>query len=413
MYPPHDPTETSSPVTSTYLFEPQTSPSPVSPPPPPRRARTLFLGILLGGLIAGGTIVGLWAAGAFDDPAPAAAPVVAAATTTAPPPPVTVVSPPQIVEPDPLPDASLMQAYDASDVGVAVVPSVVTVQVGSQTGDGLLARASGSGVIVDADGYIVTNDHVIATGSAYEVVLSDGRVYAADLVGTDPSTDLAVLRIDATSLEAIAIGSTGSLLVGDPAIAIGSPLGLEGGPSLTVGVLSAFGREVRTGPTVTLYGMVQTDAPITQGSSGGALVDRDGKLIGITTAVGVSDVGVEGIGFATPIEIVSRVIDELISDGEASQPFLGINGTTAFDDQADGGRRPVGVDVAAVDPGSAADDAGLLAGDVISALDDRTIDTMDELIALLRQYSSGDRIALSIARDGATIDVEVTLGQRP
>jgi len=410
MYPPHDPTETSSPVTSTYVFEPLTAPPPVSPPPP-HRARTLFLGILLGGLVAGGTIGGLWAAGAFDDPVLSAAPVVTTATTT--PPPVTVASPPQVVTTTPVPDAPLMQGYDASDVGVAVVPSVVTVQVGSETEDGLLVRASGSGVIVDGDGYIVTNDHVIATGSAYEVVLSDGRVYPATLVGTDPSTDLGVLRIDATGLEAIEIGSTRSLLVGDPAIAIGSPLGLDGGPSLTVGVLSAFGREVRTGPAVTLYGMVQTDAPITQGSSGGALVDRDGRLIGITTAVGVSEVGVEGIGFATPIEIVSRVVDELISDGEASQPFLGINGTTAFTDQADGGRRPVGVDVAAVEPGSAADDAGLLAGDVISALDDRTIDTMDELIALLRQYSSGDRISLSIVRDGATIDVDVTLGERP
>ncbi len=178
-------------------------------------------------------------------------------------------------------------------------------------------------------------------------------------------------------------------------------------------MVSAFGREVRTGPAVTLFGMVQTDAPITQGSSGGALVDGEGRLIGITTAVGVSDVGVEGIGFATPIEIVTRVVAELIAEGVASQPFLGINGATSFDSLGDTGRQPVGVDVAAVEPGSAAADAGLLAGDVITALDGRTVDTMDELIALLREYSAGDELAISIVRDGATVHLDVSLGQRP
>ncbi len=419
MYSSHDSSDTASRPSVASVWE-QSAHAPAAPPPRPRRRRggAVLAGMVLGALIAGGTVAGLWAAGAFDDsPADAVeavsasvpAPTTSSTSTNAP----DTVPPAPVVAPVPLAGSSQVNVYDASDVGMAVVPSVVTVQVGSQSADGLLAVASGSGVLLDEAGYIVTNDHVVDNGQAYEVVLSDGRVYAAELVGTDAGTDLAVLRIEAADLEPIVIGSTDGLLVGDPAIAIGSPLGLEGGPSLTVGVLSAFGREVQTGPNVRLYGMVQTDAPITQGSSGGALVDREGRLIGITTAVGVSNVGIEGIGFATPIEIVTRVVDELLESGGASQPFLGINGATAFSDRDDGGRAPVGVDVSGVEPLSAAEDAGLLAGDVISALDGRTIDTMDELISLLRRYSAGDELTMSIVRDGSTIVLEVTLGERP
>ena len=163
--------------------------------------------------------------------------------------------------------------YSPAAVGEAVVPAVVTVQIGAQTPTGVIPQGSGSGVIIDTAGFIVTNDHVAGDAGSLRVVLSDGRVYEATLVGTDPVTDLAVLRIEADNLTAVRFGSTEEMQVGDTTVAIGNPLGLDGGPSLTVGVLSAFGREVRTSATSTLYGMIQTDAPITQGSSGGALVD--------------------------------------------------------------------------------------------------------------------------------------------
>jgi S1-C subfamily serine protease len=300
---------------------------------------------------------------------------------------------------------------DASMVGDAVIPSVVTVEIVGENGNGdAVLLGSGSGVVYDYDGHILTNDHVVAAGSSYEVVLSNGTVYAAELIGSDSTTDLAVLSITADALAPIELGSTQQLTVGDPAVAVGSPLGLDGGPSLTVGVVSAFGREVRTDSTTFLYGMLQTDAPITQGSSGGALVDGNGRLIGITTAVGVSDVGIEGIGFATPVEIVERVANEIIAGGEASRPYIGIRGITTFADTTDGGSTPIGVLIDSVEPDTGASAAGIDEGDVIAAIDGRPVKTMNELIALLREYGSGNTIKVTL--DGGSI-VAVTLGQNP
>jgi S1-C subfamily serine protease len=232
-------------------------------------------------------------------------------------------------------------------------------------------------------------------------------------VGTDPLTDLAVLQVEAGGLSAIEWGVADSLVVGDRAIAVGSPLGLEGGPSLTVGVISAFDRQVQTGPTDVLYGMLQTDAPITNGSSGGALVDASGRLIGITTAVGVSQNGIEGIGFATPVEIVRRVVDELIAEGGISHAFLGITGQTAFSGLGDGGSAPAGVEIVSVEPGSAAAAAGLEAGDIITSVDGTRIDTMEELIPVLRRLSVGEEVAVAIDRGGSAETLIVVLGARP
>ena len=184
--------------------------------------------------------------------------------------------------------------------------------------------------------------------------------------------------------------------MGDAAVAVGSPLGLDGGPSVTVGVLSAFGRQVTTDPERTLFGMLQTDAPITQGSSGGALVDSEGRLIGITTAVGVSDVGVEGVGFATPVELVSRVVDELVADGSIEHAFLGIRGGTAFDTSPDGAQVAAGVQIDSVEPGTAAADAGLEAGEIITSVDGEPLITMDELVIALRHHSAGDEVTLTV-----------------
>lgn len=293
---------------------------------------------------------------------------------------------------------------DASLVADRALPSVVTVEVAGPTGQG-----SGSGVIYDDRGRILTNHHVVDVGTDFRVVLSDGRTYSARLLGSDPFTDLAVLEIDAEGLPAIELGSTEQLGVGVPAIAVGSPLGLDGGPSLSVGVISSLERIVQTQPDITLYGMLQTDAPITQGSSGGALVDGQGRLIGITTAVGVSSVGVEGIGFATPVEIVERVADEIIAMGAASQPILGISGQTAYLPTGDGGEQPVGVTVLTVSPGSPASVAGVASGDTITSVQGVSVHTMEGLIAQLRRYSAGADITVAIS--GAETRT-VTLGDR-
>jgi putative serine protease PepD len=285
---------------------------------------------------------------------------------------------------------------DAAAVGEAVIPSVVTVQVGSTQSGEFVIAASGSGVVYD-DQHIITNNHVVEGASAVQVVLSDGRVYQADVVGTDPITDVAVISVATPDLKPITLGSTSELTIGAPAIAVGSPLGLEGGPSLSVGVISALGREVQTTPEVILYGMIQTDAPITNGSSGGALVDGKGDLIGITTAVGASQLGIEGVGFATPVEIVARVADDIIATGSASNSFLGILGSTAFESVGNDGVAPIGVTVEEVTAGSAADQAGFQAGDVITAAGGTNVRTMDELITVLRHYRAGDSVTFDFA----------------
>ena len=395
--------------------EPVRDPVVVSPPPAPviirQGARWWQTGLaaVLGAVLAVGGLQIIEG----DEPVTAAAPAIAVADAPAQDGPAESASPGDSVVSDtvvpslPSP-AELVPApsdADAVAVGAKVIPSIVTVEV---LGNGRII-GSGSGAIITADGYIVTNDHVVAGGEGYQVVLSDGRTtYAASLVGTDPLTDLAVLDIAAEGLTPIEYGSAAALNVGDAAVAVGSPLGLEGGPSLTVGVVSAFGRQVQTSATDVLYGMIQTDAPITSGSSGGALVDGAGRLIGITTAVGVSDVGVEGIGFATPIEIVTRVVDELVAEGEVGHAFLGINGVTSFDAAADGARVAAGVEIGSVGDGSAAANAGLFAGDVSTSIDGVPVETMDELIVALRVRFPGDDVELTVNGSPVT----VTLGVR-
>ena len=367
----------------THDFEP-------SVPRPPARQKgfgRLFLAAILGGSVA---LAGSFGLGVLTN---AEEPIAVADSTPA------VEARPAVFMGD---------DYTPAAVGEAVVPAIVTVQVGSQTRTGVLAQ--GSGVIIDPSGYIVTNDHVAGGADSIRVVLADGRIYEATLLGTDPVTDLAVLAIDAENLTAVDFGSTDGMRVGETAIAVGNPLGLDGGPSLTVGVLSAFGREVRTSATSVLYGMLQTDAPITQGSSGGALVDGAGRLIGITTAVGVSEVGIEGIGFATPIEIVERVVSDIVDRGAVAHGLLGINGSTDFVELADGGSRPTGVVIDAIEAGSAADTAGLRLGDVITAVEGTGVDTMDELISALRRLGADDLVLVEIERNGARLEVSATLG---
>jgi S1-C subfamily serine protease len=236
-------------------------------------------------------------------------------------------------------------------------------------------------------------------------------------VGSDRRTDLAVLHINATGLIPIEIGSSLQAEIGDTAIAIGSPLGLEGGPSVTVGVVSAFGRQVRTGSASSvdvLFDMVQTDAPITQGSSGGALVDEDGRLLGITSAIGVSAAGAEGIGFAIPVELVTRITAEIIETGTVQHPFIGVSLGTAFAENPDGSQKPAGAYVSefAIDA-AAARDAGVHVEDVIVAYDGNPVMIPDDLINGLRNYRVGDTVTLTVERGSDRLEIPVVLGLRP
>lgn len=304
----------------------------------------------------------------------------------------------------------------AAAVARKVVPSIVTVDVGTGGASEFDLLGSGSGVVLSEDGLIVTNHHVVVDADDYQVTFSDGRIYEATLVGSDRRTDLAVLRIPATGLLPIEIGSTRDAEIGQPTIAVGSPLGLDGGPSVTVGVLSAFGRQVRTGSAAVdvLFDMLQTDAPITQGSSGGALVDSNGKLLGITSAIGISAAGAEGIGFAIPVELVTRITDEIIETGEVRHPFIGVRLDTAFFENDDGSQTPSGAFVTefAIES-SAAADAGVELDDLIVAYDGNPVSIPDDLISGLRNYRVGDTVTLSIRRGSDELEIAVTLAVRP
>ncbi|MCP3974938.1 MAG: trypsin-like serine protease [bacterium] len=416
---PIEPIATSPPSFSTSRPGLGQSAAPVAPPErthyypasrplvePERRSRwplalLAFGSGLFGALLVGG---GLFAAGAFGDPEP---PPTTAATVAATAPAQTVVV------------REVISGGDATGIATAVgrkvVPSIVTIEVG--TGNATTdfqGFGSGSGVVFSADGIILTNHHVIEGATTSRVIFQDGRIYEAEIVGSDELTDLAVLRVQAEGLTPIEFGATADLQIGDRAIAVGNPLGLEGGASLTVGVVSAFDREVNTGDTTPLFGMLQTDAPITNGSSGGALVNAEGKLIGITTAIGVSESGAEGIGFATPVEVVNRIVGQIIETGDVAHAFLGVSLATSFTIQDDGAAVPAGaVVVGFADGVSAAADAGLQVDDVILTWNGNEVRTINDLINGIRGSHVGESIMLEVDRGGKIVDFEVILGQRP
>ncbi len=304
-------------------------------------------------------------------------------------------------------------ATPAAAVAQRVLPSIVTVEVGLIEDDVFLTSGSGSGVVIDPAGTLVTNEHVVGGAGAVRVIFADGRSYDAEVVGTDSITDLAVITIDAVGLTAVELGASAEMAIGDTAIAVGSPLGLAGGPSVTVGVLSAFDRRVQVSAEMELFGLLQTDAPITRGSSGGALVDDEGRLIGITAAIGVSDVGAEGLGFAIPVEMMTRITEDILEFGVARHAFLGITGTTRFDEEIDGALAPTGVTVESIIDGTAADQSGLRVGDIILSFDGDPVATMEELVVRLRFYRVGDSTTLEVLRGNDAITLDMTLLERP
>ena len=253
--------------------------------------------------------------------------------------------------------------------------TIVQVQVGTLTEDGeFLSAGGGSGVVITNDGLIMTNHHVIDNSTEVRVIFEDGRMYEANIIGSDRLTDIGLVKITASNLIPIAIGNSDKMLVGDLAVAIGHPLTLGAAPTVTTGVVSALERRLDVGgdvmgTSVTLFGLIQTDAPITRGSSGGALINKNGELIGITTAIATADVGAEGLGFAVPVNLALNIAEGLLKDGRILHAFLGILGAQHFDIAEDGARVFSGVFIQELyGPGGeifAIGKAGALPGDVI------------------------------------------------
>ena len=286
-------------------------------------------------------------------------------------------------------------------------PAIVRLDVDTSGGP-----ATGSGVLFRDDGLLLTSAHVVAHATEITVVLTDGRSLDGHLVGLDVPTDVALVDLDGTGFPVAVLGTARDLEVGAPTIAIGSPLGFEGGPSVTTGVISAVERRIESVEGFSLHGMIQTDAPIAAGSSGGALVDASGAVIGITTAVAEEPGG--RFGFATPIDLAHRVADELLATGKVVHGWLGINGvdlTAAEADKRDlAGGGALVRDIAAGSPAAA---AGLLADDVITHVGANRVRTASALVVALREHRPGDTVVIRWWRDGERHEASIPLAARP
>jgi putative serine protease PepD len=264
------------------------------------------------------------------------------------------------------------------------------------------AGATGSGFVIDEEGHIVTNQHVVAGAESATVQFSDGSEVDAEVVGADPSTDIAVLDVDRPSsrLTPLSFAGDGSLQVGNAVIAIGSPFGLEG--TLTTGVISALGRKIVSPNNFTIENAVQTDAALNRGNSGGPVLDTQGRVVGVAAQIRSETGGSVGIGYAIPGDTAERIARELIEDGSVEHAYLGVtlpdDGAATFEEVVSDGP---------------ADRAGLQSGDEVTEVDGKSITTGDELREAIDAKKPGDKITLTIERDGDERTVQVTLGQRP
>jgi putative serine protease PepD len=392
--PPYAPAADESPD----LWRPPTSsPQPPAPEPPPagpapaapRRGIGLLLAVALAaGLIGGGSGAALTVA--LDDDA---------ATTTS-------TSVGSLRDAGTSTDTPAAQG-SVEQVAAAVLPSVVSIAVQSPTGSG-----EGTGVILSSDGLILTNNHVVASaadGGTLRVTFNDGSTAEARIVGRDPVTDLAVIEAQGVSgLKPATLGRSADLDPGEQVVAIGSPLGLQG--TVTSGIVSALNRPVRTGDSSgaeaasTVIDAIQTDAAINPGNSGGPLVNLRGEVVGINSAIATLGAGGQsgsiGLGFSIPVDQARAIATELIDSGTATHALLGVSVQDT----------PDGAGIAVIADGSAAADAGLREGDVITKVGDRPVDGADSLIAAIRSHRPGDAVTLTFERGGEESTVTVTLG---
>jgi serine protease DegQ len=269
----------------------------------------------------------------------------------------------------------------------------------------------GSGVIVSAQGLILTNDHVVASADEIEILLSDGRKLAAKVVGTDPDTDLAMLKVEADNLPAITFAASEKLSVGDVVLAIGNPFGV--GQTVTQGIVSALGRN-HLGIN-TYENFIQTDASINPGNSGGALIDAEGNLVGVNSAIYSRSGGSMGIGFAIPANIAKQVMEQIAMNGSVTRGWIGIEAQDITPELAESFklRKPQGSLIAGVLQNSPAALAGLKSGDVLLAINDKEISDSNSMLNLIAVLKPNEKAVLTIARAEKEIKVNVTVGKRP
>ena len=320
-----------------------------------------------------------------------------------------------------------LEKFSDTGIGVAnkVLPSVVGIKVEYSVSSifyrnmSSTATAEGSGVIIREDGYILTNNHIVNTSSSsnfYEVgkankvtayLYNDETPYEATIVGTDEQTDLAVLKIDKSGLTAATLGDSDSVKVGEFAMAIGNPLGMQS--SVSSGMISAVNRKVTSDNKT--YTLIQTDAAINSGNSGGALVNSKGEVIGINT-LKMAGSGIEGMGFAIPINSTKTIYEQLIQYNKVKRPYIGISGRDLDEETAKANNLVVGVYVISIDEFSSAEKAGIKIGDVITKIDGKEIKTMEELNEVKNSHSIGDEITLTINRSGNEKEFKLTLQEQ-
>jgi putative serine protease PepD len=389
-------TMTAPPPTNPYL------PPPPPGPPPGRPRRGAFAAAVLAGALVVGGAAGLGGAAAWsaleDDTSPGGA-------SNAP---LRVADSPD------------REAADGSveSVAATVLPSVVALDVTGASGAG-----GGSGVVLTEDGLILTNDHVVSLGGQIDpdaadvrISFADGSTANAEVVGTDPLTDTALVQAeDVSGLTPVTVGESGSLDVGEQVVAIGSPYGLDA--TVTSGIVSALDRPVGVARdaqgNTTAYPAIQTDAAINPGNSGGPLVNMDGQLVGINASIRTAggstsaDAGSIGLGFAIPIDEVMPIVEQLRKGETPTHARLGIE---VGDAAADGSATAEGAVVRTVEGGTAADDAGLREGDVVTGVDEHVIDSADALVAIVRSYRPGDSVEVTYLRDSEEHTTELELG---
>lgn len=307
-----------------------------------------------------------------------------------------------------------------TQVAQKVLPSVVTISA-----KGASAAGTGSGEIIRSNGYILTNNHVVApaaAGGSLTVLFSDGKTAAAKLTGRDPLTDLAVIKVNETGLPAIPTGSSGSLVVGQPVVVLGAPLGLTS--TVTSGIVSALGRTIQVpgenSQSALLINAVQTDAAINPGNSGGAMVDCAGKFVGVPSAGatvpsegGQSSGGSIGLGFAIPSDFALPAADEIISTGRVSHAYMGIQAAPVSANAAKVDGVAEGLLVSGIDPGGPAAAAGLAVGDVITSVNGQPAVSTDQLAKLTLTQHPGDKVKLGYTRGNASRTTTLTLASQP
>jgi putative serine protease PepD len=362
----------------------------------PRRTTAALVAVALASGAGGAAVYGLADAGGSSS------------TTTALATPVPTAHPAAAVKTSG--GLSVNQIYRQTNAGVVDIkvrqsPSAGTDQFGGGNGSGQESQAEGSGFVIDSDGHVATNQHVVDGATSITVTFADGKTASAKVVGTDPSTDVAVIKVDApkSELHPLTFADSNGVEVGDGAVAIGSPFGLE--DTVTTGIVSALNRTIQAPNKFTISGAIQTDAAINHGNSGGPLLDSSGHVIGINSQIESDSGGNDGVGFAIPSSMVQRVAQELISGGKVAHAYLGVQLT----DAASGS----GVTVAQTVAGGPGADAGLRTGDVVTAIEGKTVASSDALVAAVDSHKPGDQVTLTVKRSGDTSQIKVKLGTRP